>query len=83
MLWAIAVVLVTLWLLGLGAGFTMGSFIHVLYVAAVALLVVGVSREAVINRRLRHASYGHVPKRDRKRRRERLADLPIPLRSIP
>ncbi len=83
MLWAIAVVLVTLWLLGLGVGFTMGSFIHILYVAAVAVLVIGVSREAMINRKLRHASYSRVPRRDRKRRHERLADQPIPLRSIP
>jgi len=44
MLWMIAVVLIILWMLGLGIGFTMGSFIHILYVAAVALLLVTQSR---------------------------------------
>ena len=28
MLWTISVVLIILWILGLGTGFTMGSFIH-------------------------------------------------------
>lgn len=56
MLWTIAVGLIILWMLGLGTGFTMGSFIHILYAAAVALLVVSLSQEVIINRRLRHVS---------------------------
>jgi Family of unknown function (DUF5670) len=54
MLWTIAVVLVILWLLGLVSGYTMGSFIHILFVAAVALLVVSLSQEVMINWKLRH-----------------------------
>jgi hypothetical protein len=66
MLWTIAVVLVILWMLGLGTGFTMGSFIHILYAAAVALLVVSLSQEVMINRKLRHVSRSHGPKPDRR-----------------
>ena len=65
MLWSIAVVLIILWMLGMGAGFTMGSFIHLLYVAAVALLVVSLSQEVIINRKLRHVSRSRGPKSDR------------------
>ncbi|MHB8909082.1 MAG: lmo0937 family membrane protein [Syntrophales bacterium] len=65
MLWAIAVVLIILWMLGMGTGFTMGSFIHVLYAAAVALLVVSLSQEVIINRKLRHISRSRAPKPDR------------------
>jgi hypothetical protein len=53
MLWTIAVVLITLWLPGLASGYMMGSCIHVLFAAAVALLVVSLSREAMINQKLR------------------------------
>ena len=83
MLWMIAVVLVLLWLLGLGTGFTMGSLIHILYVAAVALLVVSLSQEAMINQKLRHVSRNHGPKQDSKRRHVRLTDQPIPSRIMP
>jgi hypothetical protein len=58
MLWTIAVVLVFLWLLGLVSGYTMGSFIHILFVTAVALLVVSINQEVMINRKLRHALRG-------------------------
>lgn len=71
MLWTIAVVLIILWMLGLGTGFTMGSFIHILYVAAIALLVVSLSQEVMINRKLRDASRSCGPKPDGKQRRER------------
>jgi hypothetical protein len=56
MLWTIAVVLIILWMLGLGTGHAMGLFIHSLYAAAVALLVVSISQEAAMNRMLRHIS---------------------------
>ena len=72
MLWTIAVVLIILWMLGLGTGFTIGSFIHVLYAAAVALLVVSLSQEVTNNRMLRHVSRSRGPKQDSKRRHERL-----------
>jgi len=65
MLWTIAVVLIMLWMLGLGIGFTMGLFIHILYAAAVALLVVSLSQEVIINRKLRHISRSRDPKPDR------------------
>ena len=39
MLWIIAVVLLVLWTLGLATSCTMGGFIHVLGVLAVAMLV--------------------------------------------
>ena len=42
MLWAVAVVLLLLWVLGLVSATTMGGFIHVLLVAALALVLVRV-----------------------------------------
>ena len=42
MLWTIAVVLVILWMLGLGTGFTMGNFIHILLVIAIVAMLVQV-----------------------------------------
>ena len=62
MLWTISVVLIILWILGLGTGFTMGSFIHILIIAAVALLLVSLSQEAMINRKLRHVLRSRDPK---------------------
>ena len=61
MLWTIAVVLIILWMLGLGNDLAMGLFIHVFYAAAVALLVVSLSREATDNRLPRHISRGRGP----------------------
>ena len=83
MLWMIAVVLIILWMLGLGIGFTMGSFIHILYVAAVALLLVSLNQEVMINRKLRHLSRSRGPKPDSNRRYKRLTDQPIPSRIMP
>lgn len=83
MLWMIAVVLVTLWLLGLVSGFVVGSFIHVLFAAAVALLVVSLSQEAITNKNLRDDLYNRGRKSDRKRRDERLTDQPVPSRIMP
>ena len=83
MLWMIAVVLVILWLLGLVSGYTMGLFIHILFIAAVALLVVSLSQEVMINRKLRHVLRCRGPKPDSKRRHERLTDQPIPSRIMP
>ena len=83
MLWTIAVVLIILWLLGLGTGFTMGSFIHILFTAAVALLVVSLSQEVMINQNLRHVLRSRGLKPDNKRRYERLTDQPIPSRIMP
>ena len=48
MLYTIAVVLLVLWLLGLVSGYTIGSLIHVLFVIAVVLFLVGL----VTNRRV-------------------------------
>jgi hypothetical protein len=83
MLWTIAVVLVILWLLGLVTGFTMGAFIHVLFIAAVALIVTSLSQEVMINRKLRHVLRGFGSKPDNKRRHERLTDQPIPTQIMP
>jgi len=40
MLWAIFVILLVLWLLGLVSSYTMGGFIHILVVLAVVVLVI-------------------------------------------
>jgi hypothetical protein len=40
MLWTIFVVLLVLWLLGLVSSYTMGGFIHILLVVAVAVLLI-------------------------------------------
>ncbi len=42
MLYAIAVVLVVLWLLGLLTSYTMGGFIHVLLVVALVVFLVNI-----------------------------------------
>ena len=42
MLWTIAVILLVLWALGLVTSYTMGGFIHVLLVIAVAVVLVNV-----------------------------------------
>jgi len=42
MLYAIAVVLVILWLLGLVSSYTMGGLIHVLLVIAIVVILLGV-----------------------------------------
>ena len=81
-MWTIAVVLIVLWMLALGTGFTMGLFIHILYVAAVALLVVGLNQEVMINRKLRRVSRSRGPKPESKRMQDRLTDQPIPSRII-
>jgi len=40
MLWTIFVILLVLWLLGMVSSYTMGGFIHVLLVIAVAVLLI-------------------------------------------
>jgi hypothetical protein len=40
MLWTIFVILLVLWLLGLVTSYTMGGFIHILLVVAVAILLI-------------------------------------------
>ncbi len=40
MLWAIAIIFVLLWAVGLLSSYTLGGFIHVLIVLAVVLLLV-------------------------------------------
>lgn len=40
MLWTIFVILLVLWLLGLVSSYTMGGFIHILLVVAVAILII-------------------------------------------
>jgi len=70
MLWTIAVILIILWMLGLVTGFTMGSVIHVIFAAAVALLVISLSQEAMMNQKLRHVLRSRGPKREGKRRHD-------------
>jgi hypothetical protein len=53
MLWTIAVMLVTLWLLGLMTGYTMGLFIHVLFAAAIVLLLISINQEVSIYQELK------------------------------
>jgi len=40
MLWTIFVILLVLWMLGLVTTYTMGGFIHILLVLAVAILLI-------------------------------------------
>lgn len=42
MLWTIFVVLLVLWLLGMVSSYTMGGFIHILLVIALAVVVIRV-----------------------------------------
>jgi hypothetical protein len=68
MLWTISVVLIILWILGLGNGSTMGLSIHILFAAAVVLLVVSISQEAMINEKLRHVLRNYSPKPNRRKK---------------
>ena len=67
MLWAIAVILIMLWMLGMGSDFMLGPFIHILYAAAVCLLVVSLSREVVMKRKSRPLSRSRRLKPDGQR----------------
>ena len=40
MLWTIFIILVVLWVLGMVSSYTMGGFIHVLIIIAVAMLLI-------------------------------------------
>lgn len=42
MLWTIAVILAVLWLLGMVSSTTMGGFIHILLLLAVAVILINV-----------------------------------------
>ena len=42
MLWTIFVVLVVLWLLGMVSSYTMGGFIHILLLLAIAVVLIRV-----------------------------------------
>jgi hypothetical protein len=42
MLWTIALILIVLWVLGLVSSYTMGGFIHVLLVIAIAVFLINV-----------------------------------------
>lgn len=42
MLWTIFVILLVLWLLGLVTSYTMGGFIHILLVIAVAVVLINI-----------------------------------------
>ncbi len=53
MLWAIAVVLIVVWMLGLVTGYELDSFIHGLYAIAIVLLLVNINREVSIYRGLK------------------------------
>ena len=42
MLWTIFVVLLVLWLLGMVSSYTLGGFIHILLVIAIAVLLINI-----------------------------------------
>jgi len=42
MLWTIFVILLVLWLLGLVSSYTMGGFIHILLVLAIAVVLINI-----------------------------------------
>ncbi len=74
MLWMISMVLVILWLLALIIGYTLGSFIHILFLAAFSLLVVSLSQEVIINRKLKYLLRKRGPVTGRKQGNEQLTD---------
>ncbi|HUI57530.1 MAG TPA: lmo0937 family membrane protein [Bryobacteraceae bacterium] len=43
MLWAVFAILVVFWLLGLATTYTLGGFIHILLVVAIAVLLIQVT----------------------------------------
>jgi hypothetical protein len=45
MLWAIAFILIGLWLFGILAGFALGAFIHLLLVLAMVLLLIRILQD--------------------------------------
>jgi hypothetical protein len=49
MLWTVAAVLVLLWALGMMTAATMGGFIHLLLVAAVALVLIRVVQRRAVD----------------------------------
>ena len=55
-------ILVVLWMIGLAADDGIGTFIHLLYAAALAVLAVCLGQEVIINRRLRQAFRRCSPK---------------------
>ena len=42
MLWTVFVILLVLWLLGMVSSYTMGGFIHILLVLAIAVVLINV-----------------------------------------
>jgi hypothetical protein len=42
MLWTICVILVVMWLLGMVSSYTMGGFLHILLVLAIAVVLINV-----------------------------------------
>lgn len=44
MLWTIFVILLVMWLLGMVSSYTMGGFIHLLLVVAVAVVLIDIIR---------------------------------------
>ncbi len=42
MLWTIFVILLIMWLLGLVSGYTLGGFIHILLIVAIAVVLIRV-----------------------------------------
>ena len=42
MLWTIAVILCVMWLLGMVSSYTMGGFIHLLLVLAIAVVLINI-----------------------------------------
>ena len=42
MLWTIAVVLAVLWLLGMVSSYTLGDFVHILLLLAVAVVLINI-----------------------------------------
>ena len=53
MLMTIATILVALWLLGMITGYTIGLLIHVLFAAAIVLLVISINQEVSMYQELK------------------------------
>jgi len=62
-MWATAVVFVVFWMLGLLSGYTLGVFIHMLYIIAIVLLLIGLKQEVGIYRELNRTLYNRKCRR--------------------
>ena len=57
MLWVVFLLLMTLWIIGMVASITLGGFIHMLLVVAIAILVIQIMEDRHVIRELQARAY--------------------------